>query len=351
MDRLDSVLAGSDPSALSPAEIAAIVAAERQARRLEERAARGAAAMRSALEAAMRDVAAGYTRIVGSLRSEVPDEAGDSLRTMVRRVVTALATGLLSELPAVFEALRRAIEAGLRHGSRQPGGSPLPGLVPSPELLAVVDRLGLAVRADIDQALRLVNTGPSRSWRDASSLVGLAGRPVRRVDETARWASNQAVSEGARARAEHDGVPVLFLAERDACLTCLAYSGLVARPGESFPAGLTFGDPGTSTVKDPIFGPPLHPHCRCRVTPWYGTDPYYGIGPQIAPEMPAVLMREAQRSVFRGDSAYHSGAALMRAAARLLASPPGTTGLPETVKFRAARKVAAGRGAWRRSRR
>ena len=101
-------------------------------------------------------------------------------------------------------------------------------------------------------------------------------------------AITRAGNEGATAVADAAKLPTVWVAETNACVTCLAYSGRTAEPGEAFPAGLTYGR--RSSVTEPVGVPPAHPHCRCTVEPL--NDPSYA----------AALRREADRSVLRGFS-------------------------------------------------
>jgi hypothetical protein len=190
-------------------------------------------------------------------------------------------------------------------------------------------------------AQRLARTLDLRTHGDVTTLLARANQAVNTIGSTTRWVANRAVNEGAQAVADAAGVKRMWVAERDACLTCLAYAGNLADPGAPFPAGLTFGD--SSVVKHPLMAPPAHPNCRCRVQPWLGTEPQFGV------ELPTALKREAQRSVLRGDSDYASRPAKQRAADRLLKT--GLSGLPDIVKIRARRKVRAGPKVWKPAKR
>lgn len=94
--------------------------------------------------------------------------------------------------------------------------------------------------------------------------------------------------EGVRAVATEAELPVVWVAETNACVHCLKYSGQVAEPGSDFPGGLTYGK--KSYHPDPLPHPPLHPHCRCFLEPL--NDPSFA----------EALRREANRSVLRGFS-------------------------------------------------
>lgn len=80
----------------------------------------------------------------------------------------------------------------------------------------------------------------------------------------------------------------MWVAETNACVECLAYSGRVSKPGKPFPGGLTYG--AKSYHPEPVDVPPRHPRCRCTIEPL--RDKSYA----------AALRREADRSVLRGFS-------------------------------------------------
>ena len=128
---------------------------------------------------------------------------------------------------------------------------------------------------------------------------------------------------------------VVWVAERQACLTCKALSGQVADPatGTWFDEFATFSPHGAPQVwppGQPLMGPPRHPHCRCRLRIIAANNT----------AVPDALRREAERAVLRGWSDHDSRRARLTAADRLLAH--GTT-LPVTVQHRAAADIEAGR--------
>jgi len=296
-----------------------------------------AAALKLALADAARRLAAEYIKAVGKLDQPVPPTAQSSLRAALRRIVTALATGMVSELPALISALTDIAEQGLRLGAHASPGRPRrTQLAQSAELRAAIRRTEKTLRDQIAEMQQQAAAADLRTFGDVTTVIAKGQQVVNKAQAAAAWAANRAVNEGARAVADRSKSPVLWVAEPGACLTCLAYAGHLAEPGEPFPAGLTFGD--KSTVDEPIDGPPAHPWCRCRLQPWYGTEPQFGV------ELPTALKREAQRQVLRGKSLYASRPAKLRAADRLLKT--SLSGLPEHVKLTAAHKVQAGVMAW-----
>lgn len=308
---------------------------DRQALALEKRAREEAGAkLKIALAVAARELAAAYQRNIGSLRAPVPPQTALALHPIVRRIVFALATGMLSELPTLLKIVEK-----VGHDAHKLGLS-LPKQGPIPAVAAGSTQIEQALRDDLKE-LQAYAERPLRHYRDALALVGKANQVITHAQDGAAHVVNQAANDAVAKAADKEGVSRLWIAERNACLTCLAYAGHLAEPGEPFPAGLTFGD--RSTVGSPLYAPPAHPNCRCRLQKWYGQDAEFGIS------LPLALRREAQRSVMRGDSEYASRPAKMRAADRLLKA--GLSGLPESVKLSAQRKVQAGVTAWKPAKR
>lgn len=102
------------------------------------------------------------------------------------------------------------------------------------------------------------------------------------------WALNDASNAATEALADSTGLPVVWIAERNACVHCLRYSGEFRAAAASFPAGLTYAD--SSPFLTSLRRPPLHPHCRCRLEILNSLD------------YAAALRREADRSVLKGWS-------------------------------------------------
>lgn len=154
---------------------------------------------------------------------------------------------------------------------------------PSREARETVKGLDRQGRTALTLSHRLISAGADH---DAflAPIFAYANHVRRSVSVAVVMAGN----EGATAIADAVKLPTVWVAEVNACVTCLRYSGEIAEPGEQFPAGLTYGR--RSTVTEPVGVPPAHPHCRCTVEPL--NDPSYA----------AALRREADRSVLRGFS-------------------------------------------------
>ena len=114
---------------------------------------------------------------------------------------------------------------------------------------------------------------------DARSLAGVSSDVIARGG-----------GEGAAAVAEAADVPLVWIAETNACVICLALSGTIARPGRSFDASATYGSSAPPVLGGELNTPPRHPFCRCTVEP------------AVSTEFASTLRREADRSVLRGFS-------------------------------------------------
>lgn len=190
---------------------------------------------------------------------------------------------------------------------------------------------------------------PPDSYASAMSLLDPAREAMNNLERDVRWATNAAFNQAVRELADAAGHSRMWIAERDACLHCLAYSGEIAAAGRPYPAGLTYyidpsGNPKPLKpypVGSHVWGPPLHPNCRCfqRPTPvlaGYPVQPW-----ETGPYHPAqALKREAARVVLRGAAGNDSLPARLRATDALLARG---SSLPKSVKERAARAVRRGR--------
>lgn len=143
------------------------------------------------------------------------------------------------------------------------------------------------------------------------------------------------ISVNGRTPLVDNGLRVVWQAERDACLRCLALSGDVVDPnvGEGFDEYKTFGKPGSAPLPwppgMPFMGPPAHPNCRCRLR----------IIAADNTQVPEALKREAERTVARGWSNHASRVSRLDAANRLVHH---ANRLPRTVNERAARDVGRG---------
>lgn len=185
--------------------------------------------------------------------------------------------------------------------------------------------------AGLDDLLRnakltavLLNSSGADVQTVLSPIFGAATTTQARIETQINAASNTAsrlVGEAVRS-------PMVWEAERDACVYCLGLAGKVVEvAGDEFPPADLYADGRTGQVT--VSQPPLHPHCRCRLS--ILADRSYA----------DALEREAQRSILRGFSLRsESQAVRIEAARRLLERDPVA---PKSVKQYAAKAVKDGR--------
>jgi hypothetical protein len=295
---------------------------------LEDRSAvRVSAASRRELEAIGRYLLTEWAK----LPSPPPEAALAALRGALSTRLAALKLGPLG--PTFDSILSSALALGVEHALDEVDRPKERVAKPRPdaETKAAVAAAGTKAREHLRDARKRLKT--ARTLGDFTRAMAKANTAATSLERTARWAVNRASATGAVAVAERLGAGLLWVAERDACVHCLAYSGKVAKPGKSFPGGLTFGD--TPLSKEALPHPPLHPNCRCRVTPWSGSRD--GVGDV---ELPEALEREARRSVLRGTALESEPVSVRVAAAKkLLASGVDA---PGTVKAAARKAVRTG---------
>ncbi|MFJ1764036.1 hypothetical protein ACIOD2_27225 [Amycolatopsis sp. NPDC088138] len=230
------------------------------------------------------------------------------------------------------------------------------------------------------------------SFKTINRQLAVADQVGNIVERTARTVTNDELNEGLAAAAEHVKGRLVWIAERDACVMCLALSGHVVEPGDAFDWRLTFGskayqprdyDESGELVDIELERPPRHPYCRCRVSPWLGHDEdaaravthdwaealrdAEAKGDTVAADaarraaaaasesavfdLPAALRREAERSVLNGYALpTESERVRVQAADRLLnrigtgknsRSPSGWR-VPASVRKRAERALLNG---------
>ncbi|MGH3436847.1 MAG: hypothetical protein ACRDRN_10325 [Sciscionella sp.] len=183
-------------------------------------------------------------------------------------------------------------------------------------------------------ALRL-----AASPMDVFSALHLADLAVGSVATGAEFAVNTAANTVPVRLATRLGQKLVWVAERDACVVCLALSGDVIDPnqGEAFDEFATFDTrppPPVWPPGMPLLRPPRHPHCRCMVQVWNGAlvGGFYS--------WPTRLKHEALRSVLKGWSLpSESNAARLRAVQRILRD--GQAGeMPKSVQAEGERALA-----------
>ncbi len=265
----------------------------------------------NALDKLLARATALWVETVGDLDADATPEQVDEY---ARRLAAMLAQLPRGPRPSrVLGDLGDAREHGAEQASREAEVKPTRdvGRQLDDDTVAEVRQIPARVQAAYRRARRQLAATGTRNYRDVVDVVATARGALTTTDRTVRWAANRAIAEGATAVADDEGLSRVWVPEREACLHCLAYAGRVAKAGQPFPAGLTYGD--RPLVDGPVANPPLHPNCRCRVQVWNGED-----GNDSGTSLPEGLRREADRAVLRGRSRYASNPARVRAAERLL---------------------------------
>lgn len=265
----------------------------------------------------------------------------DAARMLAARL-QADALPLLADkalLPAVIAQAQQAMDATAVF-TLGPGNPFIPVLEPGPVAAAAVSSAAASAREKIDRAAKMLQRAEDPNG--AAIALTIAGRAVGAVATGAEYAVNYGGNHAAVRIAQATGQKLVWVAERDACVVCLALSGDVVDPmqGESFDEFATFGSsmpPSVWPPGMPLIGPPRHPHCRCMVQTWKGS-----LVPGFL-SWPERLKHEALRSIARGFSLpSESQAARLRAAERILRDGRAAQ-LPKSVQAYAERAVGRGK--------
>lgn len=327
------------------AELAQLIQGEQtdEVRALEDRiATRALGSIDARFDVLTRRSITAWVAAFGSVQAEASNPG------MLRRILAAIRAAIRRLLGPLGtrteEALSAALLEAVRLGARQhaafldeaTGRDRRPiDVRPSRRLRARAAAVTAAVAERRDRALAALRPGRVRRWSDAQTGIAVARSATSAVRTEITTVVNQAVNEATQAAIDYVGEKKLWIAERDACVNCAAYTGLTVVADAKFPAGLSW-DPNQRGRVPALDGPPLHPNCRCRVVAWNDSWAQEGVI-----SMPDAVRREARRSVARGWSLpTESGAARIRAARELLRTGAG---LPKTVEEFARLAVAAGR--------
>lgn len=315
----------------------------RQAVALEEQAIADAdGGADAALAVAVTAALTGWVGAFGALTVTGTGPALASYLTGVRQDVARATAGMEQRAPRAVEGvLGEAATMGARHAvgfaAHAAGGRRRPLAVAAPEDAVDAARsLGVLVRDHLRLSRTLLGEREVRrtGWRGVLAGIGAARQAVATVRRVGAWAVHRAINDGAAQAITSLGADGLWVAEPDACVACLAYSGRLADSAGRFPGGLSL-DPRQARTSAPLIeGPPRHPHCRCRLVPW---RPQWA--PRRGPALPDLLREQAWRSAATGRGRpTESRAARLRAARTLLATP----GVSAGVRHQARTAVAAG---------
>jgi hypothetical protein len=307
--------------------------------------------LRKQLQYATQRILALYISFAGSLNNELPTHLRRTFADAAAQVIAAVAFTNRTALQAL---VRQALVLGAADAAYTGTAAAATAVAQPirPELedwvQQIVGTLAERVFATIASAQALPQILRPGDHKTVMVIIGKMSEAGNIAERDTRWAVNAAYNQSFRERADAQRVPVVWVAEFDACLHCLAYSGEVAQPGWPFPLNLTFyRDPAGNPkpLKHPpgrvLWGPPLHPNCRCSLELYLGSTGY-PVMPWETEEFTVAqaLRREAERTVLRGEAGVDSQPALVRAASALLSRG---TALPITHQRRARRAIRAGR--------
>ncbi|MEV8610290.1 hypothetical protein AB0383_20585 [Amycolatopsis sp. NPDC051373] len=241
----------------------------------------------------------------------------------------------------VRDGLDNARSLGGQQGYREAGQAPVTLQVDarSGDILDVVT----AAESQVQHSSQALNFTYGGNWPTLANQGRLAQVASNGLVRDVRTRFNTNLNTGIRDAAQDLGAQLLWIAEPDACATCLALSGEIVDIGDQFDVTATFAKKTINWAPEGgLIGPPRHPGCRCRTTLWFGQD-----GPRLS--FADALRREAQRSILRGTRLpSESETVRLDAAGRLLhriankSSRPYAWQVPKSVQERATRAVKRG---------
>lgn len=298
------------------------------------------AAIRAAIAAFIRSANGRWMLAGGVPAAPLPLPAAERARVtaLLAEQLRTIAAEIEETLPATLrEQAAHALELGAQHVGEQVGLTIDPAsLGLDPVAHALIDGTPRSAAAHIERAAGLLER--AETGADLQAATAEARRSVAAVNTGATYLTNHVANDAARQVAARLGEQLLWIAERDACVVCLALAGHTSDPnaGEGFDEFATFGPytpPSIWPPGMPLMRPPRHPHCRCQVCVWLGSAPGQ-------PSLPERLRHEAQRSILKGWSLpSESNRVRLRAAGQLLASG---SSVPRSVQEEAGRAIARG---------
>lgn len=319
-----------DLLALSDAQAAALIVAELAAADAASWPLRYALAQIRSQLVARQQLAAAFGR----------EAIGRDLKVWTARQLRE--TSALLDRPAIVQVLQQAAQSAAATGAANAAAQAgIAEMIPArldPAVTAVTRTAPVTAAAHLRQAVQAVDG--ARGVADVEQALSVADRAPAALALAAQWAVNRAAATSVRATAARLGAELLWIAERDACVVCLALAGHIADPnvGDGFDEFATFGPhrpPAPWPPGQPLLSPPRHPHCHCQVVVWLGSA-------SGQPDLPASLIHEARRSILRGFSRpSESHHVRLAAASKLLGT--GAADMPRSVRQYAAHAVAAGR--------
>jgi hypothetical protein len=285
-------------------------------------------AIQAKLLSLTRWVAVGWIKEIGSLDKRAkPAQLGRLMPELRHR----LKASVVNPRPTLLDWASKALRMGVTQAKREIGSHIALSSTLGVDSQAAALKAQLNVEDRFKRADRVLAVIQGDTHSDVMQGVAVAHGAIGDVERAARWITNRELSNGTAQVASRLNAGLLWVAERDACVHCLAYSGVIAEPEQVFPPDLTFGaHPLTPWPNGVLDRPPLHVNCRCRVTPWLGGDT----------ALPEAMKREARRSILKGwSSESEPNSTRLDAADRLLRKGAN---LPKTVEQQARAAVRKG---------
>lgn len=184
-----------------------------------------------------------------------------------------------------------------------------------PDTLAMVQSVITRMQQNIDKYESMVLKAQTLDEAIAATMLANPVNIVKRnTTNIVHGQANAGIQDVARSSPTLVSV---WVAERDACVQCLAYQGKIDT-GKGFPQDLSFGK---AKPTGPIDQPPLHLNCRCTLLV---------LDADVAGGVATGLEREAKRSILRGYSRPSESETVRLDAARKLLKTPN--GLPKSVQ-------------------
>jgi len=272
----------------------------------------------------------GWLNSIDEIRRDLANEDVDTRKQVLALIAPKIEAGAKLAVADAFNIGRASalsIIKGQRVGDKilKAANSKAAKAGPSARAVGTLDGLDARNAEALDLARKLLAAGAELD-AVCTPLFAAANSTRASVTSSINMSGNDATTLVADAA----DLPTVWVAETDACVECLAYSGLAADPGDLFPGGLSYDK---SYNDEDLEAPPLHPNCRCTVEPL--GDPSYA----------EALRREADRSVLRGFSLESEGMATrIRAAKKLI---EGGVDAPKSVIDYAKKSVKKGEFATR----
>lgn len=324
---------------------------------LERRAVEAAVGpLRKLLSNVFRLMAGRYVLMFGSLENPADPEGAARLTEILVSELEHVRS--YDPVEILMNEVHAATRLGVAHANRYLD-DPVPEIEipPSPAVARALSKVGEGIDRAVVAAQKFAEDVPITGWNDVVQQMAKASQAATGLDRTVAWSLAEAKSAAIREVAAARGARVLWVAEPDACVVCLALSGHVIDPasGGGFDEEATFGKPGSAPdvwpPGHPLMGPPRHVNCRCVPELWVGpslepggladTSLYSRPGVGATVDLPAALRREAKRSILYGWSVpSESGTVRIQAADRLLKAGAG---LPKSVEARSRAAVKAGK--------